>query len=910
MDESKNKIKSLVTRYEEVVNSGGVRDYSEEQTKKDFIMPFFEILGWDITTKSDVSAEESQKSGGRVDYGFYLNGRPVFYLEAKPLRAYLDKEEYARQAIAYSWNKGVDYAVLTDFEGLKVFNAQLIEGSLVDRLIFEINYKDYLEDFDRLWLLSKQSFAEKLLDKYADKYGKKLKKVSVGDKLYKDIQECRELLIESFRIYNDNLTPDLIDEGVQKLLDRLVFLRVAEDRGIEKTTLKELSRDLSSQREKLQSNVFQAMVTRFRELDDVYNSDLFSEHPFENWNEDNGATEESIDILSGKKGYNEYDFKFIPADILGGVYENYLGYRLKKLKKGVSVSKDAKKRKEQGIYYTPVFIVDYIVKNALGPVLDKCQSVNDLKKIKVLDPACGSGSFLIKALEIIYEKYKEFGVVENSTIKSTIKRQILLDNIYGVDLDKQAIEITRLNLLISALDRREKLPFLDNIKNGNSLISGTDEELKKYFGKNFRDKKPLNWQEEFPEVFKQGGFDVIIGNPPYVSSLELSNSLSVLEKDFLKNNFKSAIGNFDLYVLFLERSLSLIKNEGNLSFIVPNKFLVNNYGIEIRNILLNYSILQLINFSNLPIFKTVGVYPIVIVVQKQSPKSNHIVAVGLVDENYSTKYSDYSQNSWLSNKDKIITFSEQNSNEGIIDKINKKSINIGSLATVNSGTTGFDYTNYGKLISQSKSKGFIKFIITRNVEPYSINWGKTINYLKRKFSTPYFDVENAIVTEGRKNLYKDKNKIVIRGMSKKVVAGLDNEGCALGVGTYAIIKSKIDNSLLLAFLNSKLISFYYISKFQNKHLAGGYLAFNADQIKQIPIFDFDKNGKIETKKVLINLARKLHDNYDTLFKTPENSERWNAIKSEIEKTDRKIDEEVYNLYGLTEEEIEIIENKK
>ena len=192
------------------------------------------------------------------------------------------------------------------------------------------------------------------------------------------------------------------------------------------------------------------------------------------------------------------------------------------------------------------------------------------KKIKVLDPACGSGSFLIKALEAIAEKYKEFG-----SDNEHIKRQILLENIYGVDLDMQAVEIARLNLLINSLDTKEVLPMLDkNIKNGNSLIFGTDEELEKQFGKNWRDKKPFNWQEQFPQVFKQGGFDVIIGNPPYIKEDVNKNAFDGL------HNSSYYQGKMDLWTMFACISIDLLKDGGTMSFIAPNSW-VSNAGASI-----------------------------------------------------------------------------------------------------------------------------------------------------------------------------------------------------------------------------------------------------------------------------------------------------------------------------------------
>lgn len=193
--EAKEKVKKLIEKYEKVKTTGNLKSYTEEETKKDFILPLFEIFGWDIYNKKEVSAEESISSS-RVDYGFYLNNKIKFYLETKKLSADLHKEEFANQAIRYSWNKGAVWAILTDFESIKIFNAQDIEKSLADKLFFEIPYTKYLENFNQLWLLSKESFKNDLLDKEAEKYGKKFQKIPVSSLLYKDLQKCRNILIK------------------------------------------------------------------------------------------------------------------------------------------------------------------------------------------------------------------------------------------------------------------------------------------------------------------------------------------------------------------------------------------------------------------------------------------------------------------------------------------------------------------------------------------------------------------------------------------------------------------------------------------------------------------------------------------------------------------------------------------
>ncbi|MCX6702836.1 MAG: N-6 DNA methylase [Candidatus Wolfebacteria bacterium] len=444
IDIAKERIKILVGKYQAEVESGKIKKYTEEDVKKGFILPLFEILGWNTSDRSEVSSEEHIKSSGRVDYGFYLDNRPKFYLEAKKPTADIYSEEFARQAIRYSWNRGVTWAVLTNFERLIVFNAQDIKSSLANKKLFDIRFSDYIAEFEKLQLLSKESFTENALDIYAEKIGKKFQRVPISSLLYKDLDECRGILTKALAEWNKEKlkgSPDLLDEGVQKLLDRLIFIRVAEDRGVERPTLLPLVREWQASKNKNETPIYQSMVGKFREFDKTYNSNLFSEHPFEKWEEYSNATEKAIKILYGKEGYYEYDFKAMPADVLGAVYENYLGHKLSKSKKGITLDKDAGKRKEQGIYYTPAFIVDYIVRHALQPVLDKCKTMEDLYKIKVLDPACGSGSFLIKALELLNEKYKSFGHKGDEMTKLNI----LVHNIYGVDLDEQAVEIARLN---------------------------------------------------------------------------------------------------------------------------------------------------------------------------------------------------------------------------------------------------------------------------------------------------------------------------------------------------------------------------------------------------------------------------------------------------------------------------------
>lgn len=929
----KNKIQSLIDKFKSL-DSTQISKYTEEETKKGFIEPLFTALGWDFTTKDEISAEENQLSGGRVDYGFYLEGRIKFYVEAKSLKSDLHNEEYAKQAIRYSWNRGVDWAILTDFESIKIFYTQDPTQTLFSKLVFEIGFDEYIDRFDQLWLLSKDSFKANELELYAQKHGKKMQKILVGDQLYKHLNECRQMLIEKLGTWNGIKDQKLLDEGVQKLLDRLIFIRVAEDRKIEDSTLIPLLRAWESN--KNGKSLYESMIGKFRELDDVYNSNLFTEHPFERWDESPGVTEKVIETFQGKAGYYEYDFKIMPADVLGAVYENYLGHRLAASQKGVVLDKDAKKRKEQGIYYTPAFIVDYIVKNALKPVLDSCKSIDDLKKIKVLDPACGSGSFLIKALEVINDKYKEFGNKGDEYTKITI----LLENIYGVDLDEQAVEIARLNLLLSALETRMKLPKLDkNIKNGNSLISGSDEELKRYFGDNYRDKKPFNWEEEFPEVFNRDnpGFDVIIGNPPYIKEFVSKNAFEGL------HNSPYYQGKMDIWTLFACISIDLLKKDGIMSFIAPNNWVTNAGASILRNkILRDGELKAFIDFGDYKVFDQAGIQTMIYVFQKQKPnKKYEIEYLRIADKNITedkliTSISGKKQRIEIIPEkliDKNITFTESDSTS-IFDKLEDKrnfklmdkEVGQGIVAAPDIYFLEKDiniynekemhflkrfYTSVGKYKS-GKSENYIFYICDKNfrgselgnypnIEKHFKPFEKILKEAKEKYGTPnkpYFYLHR----ERNEDFFMNGPKIVC-GVRVISPSFFYTEDIYYGSRALNFIKtSRINLKYLSGILNSKL-SFFWL-KNKGKQL-GDLLQIDKGPLFGIPIF---VGNRVQQKQVvsLVEMVLSLNKELDV---TSVHSEKWERLKNEIEKVDKKIDEEVYKLYGLTTEEIAILEGK-
>ncbi len=962
MEKVKQEIAKLVEKYNKLKAENRIKDYNEAQTLSEFIEPLFSYLGWDIhnINNPDEVTPDDKNTKGRVDRAFRINGIPKFFLEAKSMKSDLDIESYARQAINYSWNKGVTWAVLTDFEGIKVFNAQAESKKLRDKIVFEISCENYISDFEKLWLLSKESFDKNKLDEYAEGIFKKAKKLTVDKKLFEDLKKIREILSQSFGGWNANwkngFNQELLDEGVQRIIDRLIFIRVLEDRQLEPPILKNLLHEWEKDRGD-KKQLFDSLIGKFRELNGIYNSSLFKKHFCEDWEEYSDDTKKVIPLLYGSD-VNEYDFKGIPADILGGVYESYLGYiaqnPIKAEAKGGKLlqsegkaeikEKSRKKRKEQGIYYTPKFIVDYIIQNTLGEKLKETKSINDLKKIRVLDPACGSGSFLTKAMEAIKDKYKYFDRPGDQNTKT----QILMENIYGVDLDSQAVELAKLNLLIDALDKKEKLPDLEHIKIGNSLISGGEKELQKYFGKNWRDKKPFNWREKFPEVFAQGGFDVIIGNPPYI-------------KEFVNKSVFDGLhdspyyqGKMDLWTLFACVSIDLLRVGGILSFIAPSNWITNTGASIFRNKILKEGELKtFIDFGDYKVFEQAGIQTMIFVFEKKQPSEKYTINYLKIADKDASK--DKVATDIFGEKTKIeiepnklidgnITFYETSSSS-IFNKIqNKRNFELNEKE-VGQGIVCPQESVIDKHLAVLKdAKSGDGIFVLRSNEIESLNLDKKEDELIKPFYTTekiaryYADKKNEswiIYSNNEVNKNIDKYPKVKQHLQKyaEIITsdfkpfGLHrarDEKFFIGPSIFSIRKTerpqfsyvdfpcyvsqtyfvistnRINLKFLTGLLNSQVVYFWLKNKGK---LQGDLLQVDKDPLMEIPICV----GNKKQQKVIIDFVDKMLELNKQLKSIPENSEKWNSVKAEIEKTDKEIDQKVYELYGLTEDEIKIVE---
>ncbi len=932
-DEAKLQIQKLVEKYQRIAEAGKIKSYNEAQSRNEFIEPLFEFLGWDmrnLTTDNEVTTEENV-SGGRVDLAFRFGNIPVFFLEAKAMKVDLDEWKWAEQAINYSWNKNVTWAVLTDFESIKIFNAEIPPKSVSQNLFIELNCRDFINRFDQLWLLSKESFEQKLLDKEAQKWGKLTQRKQVGEKLFEDLMSWRISLTKDFKKQN-NLTDEELDEGVQRILDRLIFIRTAEDRKIEPNILIGILRNGKSDQ-------YKQLVKVFRDFDDGFNSKLFAPHYCEEWKVSDKTIGEVIKGLYETKDGYRYDFSVISADVLGGIYEQYLSFV--QVRKGEDKTKS--KRKSQGIYYTPKYIVEFIVKETLGEVLKKTKP-KELAKIKVLDPACGSGSFLNAA----YDKILDTLTKQNPQTSLFAKFDILKENIFGVDLDAQAVEIAQLNLLLKVLSQKTKLPTLQhNLRIGNSLIEKGDENL-----------KPFSFDNEFKEVFEQGGFDVIIGNPPYIK--EDTNRLAF---DGLHNN-PYYQGKMDIWTLFACRAIDLLKDSGYFSFIAPSSWL-GSAGASIfrEKILSSGEIIKFVDFNDFRVFKDASIQTMIFVFQKKKPRKSYKVQYAKITSKnatgeevatlLSTSLHKQIENSVVyeamiksANADgKSISFSDNTASE-ILDKVEKVSNFKLSKNDIGNGIDVLqDFVSerhLPKLKDETIKKGDGVFVLKNSVVAQMKLNEKEKEYLKPYYGTSQINRYLSDKESSYKIIYADKyfrehindfpnlknhldrfKKILTSAFAPYGLHRPREEKFFKGQAIFLLRKTmypafsyvefpcyvtraflvlkpeKINLKYLTALLNSKLIYFWLKNKGKKQ---GEQLQIDKEPLMEIPLLKAEEH---EQEKIAL-MVDKIMIKTAEFNKTSQNTDKWHLLKAEIEKLNQEIDEAIYKFYGLTTEEIKII----
>lgn len=658
---TETEIKALISELHSKLSRLPNRDSETEKKAEEYLSPLFGALGWDWLS-AEVMPQKRVRSGGktkRVDYAFKRTGRlkPDFYVEVKKFSEDIYNPEYAKQALEYGKNSGIRWVVLTNFAQWRVFNSDFFENPDEAELFAGFALHDAAvepEKFNWLMLFSRER-AGPALDEYAKKHKKWRESESVEELLSAQLIDTRKVLSTAIRDQNRELfDPEPTDEDVsvdscvQHILDRLIFCRMLEDNGIgDGLRMGQSYEEWKINDQRVQ--FYREFLCEFwsKKMRKRYDSTIFDSHRIDGLsikNDDFIPIFESFYV--NPKTKLRYRFEAIPTDVLGHAYESYLSYKLKQTAKRTGLEKGIYKRKQSGIYYTPEFLVDHLVRATLGEKLKRCKTPSDALKLRVLDPACGSGTFLVRAFEefknwyLTHEK-KNGGNeqakldVENDSGMTTFLDRVLESCIHGIDLDLHAVQLTKLNLFLRAIDTPNQLPRL-KILHKNSLVWDSDLPL------------PFKIEREFPLVHEQGGFDVVIGNPPWekwkpdsqeffeefhpgFKSLPAQEAKKIMEtliqtrigirkrwddkqreyetySELFRRNYqfqsaeaagRKVSGDLDLYKIFTERAYQLLKTGGSAGLVIPSGIYTDLGAKGLRTMLFDHCQLkELYGFEN------------------------------------------------------------------------------------------------------------------------------------------------------------------------------------------------------------------------------------------------------------------------------------------------------------------------
>ncbi len=952
-DDVKVRIKELLKKFDDLPDKA---KESEKRTEE-FVRNLFERLGWEWLSR-EVTPQKTVKSAlktTRVDYSFRKIGelRPSFYLEVKRFSDSLESPEHVKQALDYGKNSGIRWVVLTNFIKWRAFNSDYFDEPNYSEM-FEFDLRECLDNPEHgqwLMLFSRENGGA-ALDDYAKKHKKWKDSADIEDLLTEQLMEARQKLGSAIKDQNlpkfdtgQNIE-DEIDSCVQTILDRIIFCRMLEDNGGDsERKLQDVLERWENEDRRVQFYK-DFLCPFFAKMHDKYNSTIFDQDRIDRLSIKN---DDFVPVLKSfyvhAKTKLRYRFDAINSDILGHAYENYLSYKVTAKKKGLVEEKF--KRKQSGIYYTPEFLVDFLVHSTLGELLKKCKTPADALKIRILDPACGSGAFLVRALEEFKAWFLncERKNGQSDTADSNFLDEVLENCLYGIDLDSRAVRLARLNLFLRSVETPKQLPRL-NIIERNSLVWDADVP------------KSFNIERDFPLVSESGGFDIVLGNPPwekwkpdsqeffepydegfnklpaqeakkrigellkhrpYLKKLwnEYLNHYEMYSTLYRENyqwqsseaNGRQVSGDLDLYKIFTERAHQLLKENGMAGFVIPSGIYTDLGAKGLRTMLFEHSrIKALYSFENrghlifpdvhasykfvLLVFEKAGKtisFPCAFFLHSADELEKAVKNPTILDVDFVKKSS---PTSWS-----ILEIKTAKDKEII-----KKLLKFPSLGEKIDGTwnvsmqSGFHMTNDSSLFQEGKLVG-VPMLEGKNIEQFTHQW--------KEAPTPRYKIYEKDITVALK---EDKIYHKSYWMAYRLIASSTNYRTLIStivppgyVCGHSIAIVRLTNLKQLCFLTGVMNSFvidYYI----RQKVSANVTMFN---FLETPV------PRLNSGKDFDAIARKAAQLVCTTDEFSELKKETGIGHGLANENDRRLaraqlDAMIANIYGITKEEMEFI----
>jgi hypothetical protein len=1043
------QVLELIQRFDRNREAYRSPHYNETQLRREFLDPFFKALGWDIDNEhgyaepyKDVVHEDAIRVGEATeapDYSFRIGGTRKFFLEAKRPSVDIKNDGHpAFQLRRYAWTNGLPLSILSDFEEFAVYDGRFKphhqDSAAIARVLY-IPYTEYASRWDEIaGVFSREAVLTGAFDKFAESIKAKRGTADFDDDFLKTIETWRTDVARNLALRNPKLSPRELNFAVQRIIDRIIFLRICEGRGIEDHD--RLRALVNGER------VYPRLCQLFEEADTRYNSGLFHFQPEKDRHEAPDELTLNLDlddkllrdILKGLYYPTPYAFAAIKADILGQVYEQFLG-KVIRVTEGhrAVVEEKPEVKKAGGVYYTPAYVVDYIVQTTVGHLLEG-KTPKQAAQLKILDPACGSGSFLLGAYEHLLGWHRDFYTghdparwakgpkpvlvqVGVGDWKLTIaeRKRILLDNIFGVDIDSQAVETTKLSLLLKVLEgetqqtlqpvlrlfHERALPDLgDNIKCGNSLIGPDFCQQQQMSLLDDEEQYRINvfdWHAEFPQIFRrrissgelretpaspldytvpgvplhgrygykkqkpdeaappptpgesewEGGFDAVIGNPPYVRQESLSGL-----KAYFETHYEAFDGVADLFAYFMEKAVKLLSPGGRFSFIVSSSFLRTTYGEPLRRVLKkNAAVLRIVDFGGLPVFaKAKDTYVCIPLLAKEAQPRR--IEVSRVDSPAIRKLSPHvtahhftiphdrlSPEAWaLKSDEEAAVFAKVMQSGKPLGQYVERRFFRGVTSGLNEAFI-IDTQTKQKLMSEDKRNAELihPLLGGEDIRRYAYReTGLWLIFTRRGVDIDRYPAIREHLAKWKEDLtpkrdkgarrgrkpgrYKwyeiqddvayfptfDGPKIIFPDICKGPRFCLDTDGHYLANTAYCL---GTGDPYLLGILNSRLFWFAISNISIPFGIRAGkyryrliYQYMERVPIRAISAENLDDKSRHEQIVQLVEQMLLLHQRLSTA-KTPQEK---TALERQITAADTRIDGLVYDLYGLTEEEINII----